>query len=536
MFIIGQSKCYNTFMRFIIFLILVGIYMPRISSKTTQPSVIHKYIITYTKKFNSFDPLNADQTENFESMRMMYATPIEISENDDLTSRVLSSFKYDSKLRIITLKIDPNTKYSDGTSIAPEDVSFSIVRVAYTKPDLPVVYAIKGLKEWLKVKNPLSSSPSGIKIKGQTVTIELKKEVPHPLARFALSIFSIIPRKCVDHSTNKLKCKIPPFSGYYELETEKENGGIFSKSKFVKTIYGYEVPNKIEFEYIDGKHLLSKSGDFNNFTVATGLEFAFSRDDLSAIKTNMDFKPLSGSMLLVFCINPNVKPFDNPKCRRYISHHFRKSYKQLFDNYVKVESSLFSRLLPGYLKFEDSAKAYPLSIKDEKECNELIKSSSLSLAVMQGGNNHSLFLESINKVFKDLKLPPLKQVNVKDRRELSKLFLSGGTPFFPSFSGLWELDPEGDLKMLFSPSMHKTLQFVTQDTKLQSFIGDLQTNSGSKDRASKFKEFNNYLLENSLFNVYAHLKMFYVSKKGTNLNKRPISTSYPAPWLVFYNK
>ena len=140
-----------------ILLLLIGslIIMSESQAKNTKKADLYRYLVTYTKKANSFDPLNADSSENFESMRMLYATPIEITDKDVLASHVLSSYKYDKSKFIITWKLKSGIKYSDGSIVKPSDIAFAVARSAYTRPDLPVLYAIKGLSVWLKTKNPL---------------------------------------------------------------------------------------------------------------------------------------------------------------------------------------------------------------------------------------------------------------------------------------------------------------------------------------------------------------------------------------------
>lgn len=40
-------------------------------------------------------------------------------------------------------------------------------------------------------------------------------------------------------------------------------------------------------------------------------------------------------------------------------------------------------------------------------------------------------------------------------------------------SGFWALDPAGDIKMLFTPNMHKLLSPITEDEKLQKLLGQV---------------------------------------------------------------
>ena len=99
-----------------------------------------------------------------------------------------------------------------------------------------------------------------------------------------------------------------------------------------------------------------------------------------------------------------------------------------------------------------------------------------------------------------------------------------------SGSGFWAHDPAGDLQMLFTPNLHKALNFVTQDEKFQNLIRDAVNNS---ENESYYKAVNQYLYEEGLINIYAHVRRFYFSKNKNFLKKSPLGYSAPTPWQVF---
>ena len=70
-------------------------------TNTTYSSNSLEYIITETGLFDSLDPLDADKTQNLPVARMIYATPIEIDKNGNLSSNVLSEFSYNEETKQI---------------------------------------------------------------------------------------------------------------------------------------------------------------------------------------------------------------------------------------------------------------------------------------------------------------------------------------------------------------------------------------------------------------------------------------------------
>ncbi|MDZ4084208.1 MAG: hypothetical protein U1E10_14790, partial [Bdellovibrionales bacterium] len=83
-------------MKFIFFIlqIVLGVGGPVIETRASEKDSTYRYVITETGIFSSLDPLDADVTSNLPVARMIYATPLETSETNQLTSRVLESFRY----------------------------------------------------------------------------------------------------------------------------------------------------------------------------------------------------------------------------------------------------------------------------------------------------------------------------------------------------------------------------------------------------------------------------------------------------------
>ena len=225
-------------------------------------AIMNEYIITETDQPTSLDPLDGDQTQNLPVVRMIYSTPLEIDASDRITSLVLEKFNYDKKTQTIHWTVKKGLKYSNGDEITVSDVAFSVLRMALARPKFPVIDLIAGLNEWIGQASPLTTMPKGITIHGQDIAIKLTKDHPHPLFRFCLELFSIIPKKC----------------GRYTIESRKENIIQFKKRSEMSG------PEAISFKYVSAVQLPLELARLSSNSVIAGNESMYSFDDLEKFR------------------------------------------------------------------------------------------------------------------------------------------------------------------------------------------------------------------------------------------------------------
>lgn len=502
----------------------LGVFMGADQSYATDGK-IYRYVITETAGSTSFDPLEADNTNNLPVARMIYATPLEISEENQLSSHVLESFQYDSSIRTIQWVVKTGLKYDDGTPITPDDVAFSVARMAYTRPQFPVVESIEGVERWSKSKGALKSFPSGISVKGQTVSIKLAKNIEHPLFRFCLELFSIIPRKCVDSDSNKIVCKEIPSSGYYRIAEKSKNAVLFVKRDNAK-IEGLKVPAKVRFEYISAEDLPKNLASLDEMTVFAGNEVTYPLSELKKIEEKFSTKFTPASRFSVLLLNPNVAPFKDKRCRQYFAKIFRQSYSELAGKSQPLEASIFTKILPGYLSVKELGADKPLSDRDITECKSAFAKAKISWGYAEG-EMRSVFNDALKKTFEKIGVKHSDPTVAANRKDLADFFADGKISVFSGSSGFWALDPSGDMKMLFTPNLHKALKFVSDDSKLQKMISELDSGQGN------YAQVNRYLYDEATFNVYSHLRRFFASPSKKLLVDVPFAITSPAPWQVF---
>lgn len=490
-------------------------------------SKTYRYVITETAGYTSLDPLEADSTQNLSVARMVYATPLEISEENHLSSHVLESYSYDSAAHTIKWVVKSGLKFDDGSPLTTDDVAFAVSRMAFTRPQFPVIESIEGVSAWAKQKDGLKSLPGGIKVNGQTITIHLTKSFEHPLFRFCLELFSIIPKRCVDLATNKLACQETdiPASGYYRL-TERSRDKLLFVKRDDQPIYGVQVPKQIQFEYFTPEELPTKLQVLDKMTVFAGNEFLFTKEAMQKIEGDFSTKFTPASRFAALLINPHAGPFKDKNCRQYFAKMFRESYSELNEKSKGLEGSIFAKILPGYLSVKDLESERPLSKTEETTCKSVFGKSVIDWGYVES-ESQTIFVETLKRTLAKVGARPGEPKLASSRKELADLFASGKIGLYSASSGFWALDPAGDVKMLFTPNLHKVLSHVSSDAKLQKLIGELNDDPGS------YAAVNRHLFDEATFNVYAHLRRFFASPNKDLLMDVPFAITSPAPWQVF---
>ena len=474
---------------------------------------------------SSFDPLDADFAFNRQAMRMLYATPIEISASNRLESSVLKSFSYDQKTQTILFELNQSATFSDGLPVTINDISIAILRLALNRPYFPVVRYIEGLEPWTKLKQPLRARPKGITHDQNTLRIHLTKNLTNALFRFTLEIFSIIPEHCLDLDTGKLTCKVPTPSGHFTIQAETSDSTMFRR-RHAKTPYGESLPETLKITYLAaGRSDLEK--EIDSSTVVVGWESSLRDPSQKALK-NYSVRWLPRSWFTSLVLNPNVPPFDSVECRRQFAAAFRKKFHSLNDPDNEMEGSQFTSILPGYLSLKSLNEALPTG--KAVNCAEKLRSAPIKWAAVGGPSTP--FRTTIVETLKDLGHPDVTAVTKQKYDDVLSSFLGNETSILGYSSGFWAQDPIGDLQMYFTPGLHPILNFVTSDLKLQGMLANLDQ-GGEEDLKPKMQEINQYLFDQAISNVVAHVRKFYLAKNEKIISDPSFALSSPAPWQLF---
>ncbi len=511
-----------------------ALVVSKINSKSYIHTEQYRYVITETSGPTSLDPLDGDQTQNLPVQRMIYATPIEVDAKGSLQSLVLDNFIFDPTTKTMTWTVKTGLKFSDGSDITPDDIAFAVKRMAFSRPKFPVIDEIEGVQEWSKASNALESYPSGIKIVGNKIEIKFNHFVEHPIFRFCLEIFSIIPKSCVDTKTNKISCEKIPFSGHYKIVNKSE-----SQISFVMkddSTLGNSAPKNIMFEYKLPSEVFEEEYIPSGTVIIQGNEIKFSLDQLKKIKQHLQTSYLPSARIALNMLNPNIVPFKEKTCRLVFAEAYRKAFASLATVDFKIESSLFTDVLPGYMTPSELSKQELIKISESEKnkCLQQMKLTPPRWAFVKEDAD-SIYSLVAERAFEILGIPKPNPKVFNTRKEETDAFIKGDISILGASTGFWAMDPVGDIQMLLTPNMHKILQFVSNDEKIQLLIKNLK---GIDERNSKtsFNVLNQYVHDKGLFNVFAHVRRFYSSSSLDNISELPISITSPAPWQVFRMK
>ncbi len=484
-------------------------------------------VITETGIFTSLDPLDADSSQNLPVARMIYATPLEMMPDNSLGSQVLESFDYDAATKTVRWVVREGNTFSNGTPITAEDIAFSVTRMAFARPKFPLIKLIEGIETWVQEAAPLTTYPSGIKVEGNVITIRLTKDYPHPLFRFCLELFSIIPKSCVDLSSNKITCEQIPMSGYYTLVEKGDRKVTFARRSGVSQIQGRSYPNEIQFLYRDAMDAFWGLPLESENTVILSSESKVPKEELAKVASHFHIGYTPAAWFTILQLNPRVHPFSDANCRRLFAEAFRKNHAALSGG--PVESSVFTKMVAGY---KDQAELQN-ALQPDSEVLGTCRKKMMGAKVPWGfeSSTPDTFSKAIVQTAEGLGIEILGPKKFSSRKDEVENFIAGKSAMMYGRTGFWALDPSGDIQMLFTPNLHKGLQHFWQDEKLQDLLA-VVVKDGKVDK-NVFDAINAYLFADAKFNVYSHIRRFYASKNENLVRHFPIGITSPSPWQLF---
>lgn len=478
------------------------------------------YIVTETKGPDSFDPLNADKTQNISVMRMLFSTPLEVDSKNTLQSRLLSSFRYNREDNEILFEVREGQTYSDGSLITADDVALAIARTAYFWPKFPVIKDIEGVDSWIASQRGLRDLPKGISVTGNRISIKLVKENFNQLFRFCLELFSVVPSSCIDRDTGKMNCLQAPSSGYFSMRSKTGDEIVFDRRN------GQYMVEPIQFESIKFRFSSLKDAcrtDLKENEIISGVEIDFISSNCKTHLTPSQIHWMPSSRFSVLRFNPNVKPFDQSLARRFFAERVRKVLRKENSDLL-VERGLFSRLLPGYLSNTELDHEFPDGLSSLFEGKRILlpKIASSGLGIV---------FNVVVKAAEDLGMQ-ISYIDEPSNDDLVRLFIEGKIPVIVGASGFWAQDPVGDISMWFTPDLHKTMHFAWQDAEIYRQIDGLERQLDASQVSAKLSMFNRYISEQSVLMPVLHFRRLFISSKNSSSLHLPQAVTSPAPWQL----
>lgn len=478
--------------------------------------------ITWTKGPDSWDPLDFDLGNNIVFGRMLFATPFEISKDGQITSDILSSFQMSESGLELRMMLDSAKKFSDGSNLTAFDLTLPILRMALARPEFPIIKNIKGISIWRKEQSPLRNLPAGISIDGNLVTIHFDSPQRQALFRLSLELFSIIPSKCVDLDTSKLTCEHPPVSGRYRLASGVSFGKDLTQIDFVSSDMTRTTPAKISISYLENKEITNFLTKHNGAIVHTS-DLEHSSVEINEYSSNFDVFETPKAWFGVIVLSKFSALFDNIEDRKLFRNQFLINllkYKQslAFD----IETSIFTEIMPGYIgKNIDSIQRIK-KFSAKKKVLRWISRGIVNEAV----------LKSLSDTCSDFSLD-CERVSIEKYKSAD--FNEGKVDLIFGKTGFWAKDPLGDLKMLFTPNLHKDLMGIWSDKTFINKLNQIEFLADGEELSDGLRNINAVIYEQGLFNVFAHFKYYYLTDKSRSktIEWIPQSVIEPYPWYLF---
>jgi hypothetical protein len=296
-------------------------------------------------------------------------------------------------------------------------------------------------------------------------------------------------------------------------------------------IFGSKVPQKITFKYMAPTEAVQFSQKIDSTTIISGTELRFTINDLQSLKESVQISYAPASRLVGLVINPNIPPFNDSKCRAVFANDFRETFKSIVHGERKIEFSLFTDLLPGYVTSAElqSSVVSKLNANDLVSCKMKLQENPIHW-LKSKSNPNSFFVQVMEQVFANLGIENQEPILADTQKDEVEMFVSGKLSVSSFQTGFWAFDPSGDVQMLFTPNLHKSLSFVSQAPKTQILVKNLES---TKDKNSAFAILNRHIFSGSLFNVFTHVRRFVASKDQRLIQEAPVSITAPAPWQYF---
>ncbi len=327
---------------------------------------------------------------------------------------------------------------------------------------------------------------------------------------------------------------MPAFSSYFNALTcliyatrphKGDKEWIFIKNEKLK----FEGPNKIIFNYWGTENILERIKTIDDKTVIHSDDATVSLQEQKTLEKDFEMRNKTATRFVGMLMNPNTKAFQRPECRRAFGHLASESYAKM--NGILPVGSLFAEGIFGHLTPERLDQNSPFSVKkDLDQCFNDLKKSPPRWGIIESVGHRNNREGVAQEIYRTLGVEIPRPLVLSSYSEFYDAFIEGKLDFITFGSGFWPLDIAGDLQMLFTPGLHKSLQFVAKDSKFQSMIEMAIRNP--KD-GKLYQEINQYLYDQALARPYSHFKRFYIAKNDGLLSRIPVEITYPSPWQLF---
>lgn len=493
----------------IVLFLLIWSYSAPFSAEDLVPTLVNTI---YPELPTSFDPLNSHQTNpNFITMNTLYAKPIEFDPLGRYGSSILDRFVYLDQNHTLKFFLKTNVFFGDGTPITLDDLAFNIARVIRSFPKLNHHEEILGVKEWMHLKSPLLSYPSGFSLdpKLNCLSIQYKRSQLNPFFSFAQPLYGIIPKSSVDPFSGKLRVSIPPFSGPYSLAHLDPDGYRLERRESVAPS---SFPKKIWVRNVDPFQLGSILKQAHKYYVFMVDKASLQEPDQKYLDQEFRSPPAIEIAIDGAVFNTRNPLFASKRMRQFFAEELRKS---VFELGFVPSGSFFTLIQPGYLSLKDLRTSIPSFSMQEKD--RFLSQLKQHPPIVGLGHSGTFFQQVFEHTIKRLGIQK-RAVNHLTKLELDKMFASGKIDILNSQIFLAGLEPLNTPKYLISTGMIPTYTFLNQNPEIHHAVSQFYQKDPFTVDLKGAERLSRLLFEDASFSIYRSYGRESFVRKESPLN------------------
>jgi len=301
--------------------------------------------LTMENSPRSLDPALSTDTFSGIVIGLSYSTLLRFNAKGELTLDAAKFYSIKAEGRVYEFLLKENLKFSDGSSLTAEDVSYSLHRLASPKTNSPRVNLLEQLQGFEDYREGKADSISGIQVESSNkIRFVLKRPFSPFLSFFAMPQFAVLSKKYIEAGGDLQESTLG--SGPYSLEKFRREQDLFLRAN-----PHYRKRGNLEAIYIRIlKEPLTRFAEFKNQNLHI-IELAPAQQEMIH---NTRSRLYSVNEYNLYYLGLNMKS------ERMQSLPLRKAIAQSIDRQTIVEKILKGQAvlatgpvpegLPGYLK------------------------------------------------------------------------------------------------------------------------------------------------------------------------------------------
>lgn len=154
--------------------------------------------VAVSSDFPTLDPAVAQDTESISAIQLIYEPLFSYGPNGVLQGRLASAWSWNAAGTTLTVHLNPQARFADGTPVTAADVAFSLDRMLAKTTDSPHAPSFSALVGFAALRAGKPALSTGIEqVDAETLVFNLKHPVPYLPELLAMPSASIVEQRVV---------------------------------------------------------------------------------------------------------------------------------------------------------------------------------------------------------------------------------------------------------------------------------------------------------------------------------------------------